>query len=155
MDESSAMRAIMIGAGLFISMITITAVLTYYNSAKNLVENVGTGTDVSANYSAYIKDLIVKPSGSTISGSEAKNILNYFFDDARTNVTVKLYTTFANDKKTSDKPIFNKSGLNKKENINDYQEALLGIKDNYIYTLDVSYYDGTEEVETIVITEKR
>ena len=32
---------------------------------------------------------------------------------------------------------------------------ILGIKDNYIYTLDVSYYDGTEEVETIVITEKR
>lgn len=152
MDESSAMKAIMIGAGVFISIITITAVLTYYNSAKSLVENVGTGTDISSNYSSYIKDLVVKPNGSEISGADAKNILNYFFDNPRTNVTVTLYTDFANKKKKSAMPIFNKSNLNK--NMVDYQEALLGIKDNYNYILNVEYYEGTEEVETINITEK-
>lgn len=89
MEESNAIRAITIGVSTFIAIATISAVLMYYNTAKATVQEIGTGPDVYNNYATYIKDLLIKPSGTTISGTDAINIINYLYNDDLVTVNVE------------------------------------------------------------------
>ena len=78
MDESNAIRAITIGAGLFISITTISLILTYYNVAKNTAQSIGTGTNISQNYDRHMRDILTK---KNIKGSDVINICNYFEEE--------------------------------------------------------------------------
>lgn len=89
MDESAPMKAIMIGAGLFITIVTITAVLNYYATAKEMVQSIGTGVDYLQEYSDYIQSILLKANtDATITGTEVKNLLNYFYHNER--VTIRI-----------------------------------------------------------------
>lgn len=81
MDDSNAIRAITIGAGLFISITTISLILTYYNVAKNTAQSIGTGTNISQNYDRHIRDILTKVN---IKGSDVINICNYFEEEITT-----------------------------------------------------------------------
>lgn len=81
MDDSNAIRAITIGAGLFISITTISLILTYYNVAKNTAQTIGTGTNISQNYDRHIRDILTK---ENIKGSDVINICNYFEEEITT-----------------------------------------------------------------------
>mgnify|MGYP000428352781 CR=1 FL=1 len=78
MDDSNAIRAITIGAGLFISITTISLILTYYNVAKSTAQSIGTGTNISQNYDRHIRDILTK---ANIKGSDVINICNYFEEE--------------------------------------------------------------------------
>lgn len=78
MDDSNAIRAITIGAGLLISITTISLILTYYNVAKNTAQSIGTGTNISQNYDRHIRDILTK---KNIKGSDVINICNYFEEE--------------------------------------------------------------------------
>jgi hypothetical protein len=86
LDESNAIRAITIGVSTFIAIITISAVMLYYNTAKATVQEIGSGTDVAGNYSKYIEGLLVK--SGNITGSDVKNILNCYYMDERVEITM-------------------------------------------------------------------
>lgn len=81
MDDSNAIRAITIGAGLLISITTISLILTYYNVAKNTAQSIGTGTNISQNYDRHIRDILTK---ANIKGSDVINICNYFEEEITT-----------------------------------------------------------------------
>lgn len=81
MDDSNAIRAITIGAGLFISITTISLILTYYNVAKNTAQTIGTGTNISQNYDKHMRDILTK---KNIKGSDVINICNYFEEEITT-----------------------------------------------------------------------
>ena len=83
--ENVSIRAITIGVAVFISIATISAVLTYYNSAKDMVRQVGSGTDFLAEYEQGMRETLSK---SFVDGIEVKNIINYF--SYKNDVTVKL-----------------------------------------------------------------
>lgn len=87
MDDSNAIRAITIGAGLFISITTISLILTYYNVAKNTAQTIGTGTNISQNYDRHIRDILTK---ANIKGSDVINICNYFEEEI-TGDTIKFF----------------------------------------------------------------
>ena len=90
MDESNATRAIMIGAATLIAIATISAVLTYYNTAREMVQSIGSGYDFDANYSEYVKDILLRTDkNSKITGTDVINIMNYFYDDATVEVNLK------------------------------------------------------------------
>lgn len=80
-------RAIMIGASVFIAIITISAVMTYYNVAQNAARSVGTGVDIAGLKNQNITDSLLK---QTVTGTEVKNIINYFYQNK--NVHVNVYT---------------------------------------------------------------
>lgn len=86
MMEDNTIKAILIGVSTFIAIITISAVMMYYNTAKKVVQDIGTGVDLSGNYSEYIRNLLIKPNGSEISGNDVKNILNYYYNDENVKV---------------------------------------------------------------------
>lgn len=89
MDESNAIRAITIGVSTFIAIITISAVMMYYSTAKNTVQEIGSGPDLYNNYASYIRDILLKPSGSIITGAEAVNLINYFYNDETVEINSK------------------------------------------------------------------
>lgn len=89
MDEDATTRALMIGAGLFIAIITITLVLTYYNSAKKAARTAGYGQDYDIHYRSDIDTLLAKTNdvNAYLSADDVINIINYF----QNNQTVKVY----------------------------------------------------------------
>lgn len=95
MDDSNAIRAITIGAGLFISITTISLILTYYNVAKSTAQSIGTGTNISQNYDRHIRDILTK---ENIKGSDVINICNYFEEE----ITTKKIDFWYGSRKTSD-----------------------------------------------------
>ena len=94
MDESAPIRAIVIGASLLIAIATISAVLMYYNTAKQMASNVGRGQDFAANYEEGIQDILIRGSYTVsgdnyITGTDVKNLLNYFYNDDTVEIHVK------------------------------------------------------------------
>ena len=80
---------VMIGASTLITMIVITGVLTYYNTARAMVKEVGSGYDFDSNYSSYVQEVLLKTiSNGDITGTDVINILNYFYEDPFTDVSV-------------------------------------------------------------------
>ena len=73
--DDVAIRAITIGASVLIALITISAVLTYYTAAKDMVRQIGSGTDIAGLYEKSIEEILLK---KTITGTELKNLINYF-----------------------------------------------------------------------------
>lgn len=89
MDEDATTRALMIGAGLFIAIITITLVLTYYNSARQAARTAGYGQDYDIHYRSDIDTLLAKSDdvNAYLSADDVINLINYF----QNNQTVKIY----------------------------------------------------------------
>ena len=73
--DDVAIRAITVGASVLIALITISAVLTYYTTAKDMVRQIGSGTDIAGLYEKSIEEILLK---KTITGTELKNLINYF-----------------------------------------------------------------------------
>ena len=89
MDESAPMRAIMIGASVFVTIATITGVLAYYSSAKDLVNVIGTGTDIGAEYANYVENILLKTEDNVeIRGTDVINLLNYFKKKKKAKIDV-------------------------------------------------------------------
>lgn len=89
MDESAPMRAIMIGASIFVTIATITGVLAYYSSAKDLVNVIGTGTDIGEQYANYVENILLKTEDNVeIRGTDVINLLNYFYMDEKAKIDV-------------------------------------------------------------------
>lgn len=93
MDESAPIRAIVIGVSTLLAVATISAVLMYYNTAKQMASNVGLGQDFAANYEQSIKDILTagtyNVSGNNyITGADVKNLLNYFYGDEDVRIDV-------------------------------------------------------------------
>lgn len=129
MDDSNAIRAITIGAGLFISITTISLILTYYNVAKNTAQTIGTGTNISQNYDRHIRDILTK---ANIKGSDVINICNYFEEEITTK---KIDFWYGNSSpKTSD--------------------IINNVLPNQNFTLGVTY-DNDGNITKIVINKNR
>ncbi len=126
MDDSNAIRAITIGAGLFISITTISLILTYYNVAKNTAQSIGTGTNISQNYDRHIRDILTK---ANIKGSDVINICNYFEEE----ITTKKIDFWYGSRKTSD--------------------IINNVLPNQDFTLEVTY-DSDGNITKIVINKK-
>lgn len=91
MDEGILMRAVTIGASVFITLATITAVMMYYNTAKIAVTSIGTGTNIEENYRKDIKEILYD---KVVTGSDLKNILQYFLNNHEVNITISSYFAY-------------------------------------------------------------
>ena len=99
MEESSIYKALTIAVGLFIAIATITAVMSYYNTAKSMVQAIGTGTDYGEIYTDYVENILLKSeANSLVTGTEALNLVNYFYKNHKIQINVrKMFTLYNND----------------------------------------------------------
>lgn len=84
--ESNAMKAITIGAGVLIAVATISLVMTYYNTAKEGMSQIGTGTNVYEEYEKSIRDILTK---TNIYGTDLTNLYNYFGNNP--SIKIEIY----------------------------------------------------------------
>lgn len=81
--EDVSVRAITIGVGVLLAIVTISAVFMYYNTAKQTVRDIGAGTDIAGLYEKSVREVLVKAEGgtATITGTDVKNLLYYSLTD--------------------------------------------------------------------------
>lgn len=91
MDDDILIRAITIGASVFITLATVTAVMIYYNTARLSVVEIGTGTNIEKEYREDIKNVLYK---SEITGAELKNVLQYFYLDRGIELSLDSYYAY-------------------------------------------------------------
>lgn len=149
MDESAPIRAIVIGVSTLLAVATISAVLMYYNTAKQMASNVGRGQDFAANYEQSIQDILTKAEyvvsnsdGNVILGSDVKNLLNYFYDDNSVDIFLKynLYTvTYENN---TYKAVRRGSNGNGDAISSYYEDAMSNIYDNEKFKITKSNQDN-------------
>lgn len=93
MEESSLFRAITIAVSVFVAIITISAVLSYYSTAKALVQGIGTGIDYNESYSDYVEGILLKgDANSYITGTDVINLVNYFYKNEKVNINITSMT---------------------------------------------------------------
>lgn len=84
--EDVSVRAITIGVGVLLAIVTISAVFMYYNTAKQTVRDIGSGTDIAGLYEKSVRDTLMK---SKLTGTDVKNLLYYSLnDDKSLNLTL-------------------------------------------------------------------
>lgn len=158
MDESAPIRAIVIGVSVLLAMATISGVLMYYNTAKQMASNVGRGQDFAANYEQSIQDILLSGTSSVagtndITGADVKNLLNYFYADDTVNI--KITGVKKVDKIENYIPyITNTSGItyNSANSKTEYKDAVSNIIDGQKFGINVTREDGV--VTSILINGK-
>ena len=158
MDESAPIRAIVIGVSVLLAMATISGVLMYYNTAKQMASNIGRGQDFAANYEQSIQDILLSGTSSVagtndITGADVKNLLNYFYADDTVNI--KITGVKKVDKIENYIPyITNTSGItyNSANSKTEYKDAVSNIIDGQKFGINVTREDGV--VTSILINGK-
>lgn len=158
MDESAPIRAIVIGVSVLLAIATISGVLMYYNTAKQMASNIGRGQDFAANYEQSIQDILLSGTSSVagtndITGADVKNLLNYFYADDTVNI--KITGVKKVDKIENYIPyITNTSGItyNSANSKTEYKDAVSNIIDGQKFGINVTREDGV--VTSILINGK-
>lgn len=140
MDESAPIRAIVIGVSTLLAVATISAVLMYYNTAKQMASNVGRGQDFAANYDQSIQDILTagtyNVSGTNyITGADVKNLLNYFSNSE--TMKIKVYNIKVIDEYKNYTPIVSdvSEGYDN-ANLENYKNAMKNISDNQRFIIE-------------------
>lgn len=151
MDDSTPMRALTIGVSIFIALATITAIMIYYNTAKNAAGIIGNqAKDIATSYRQDIEDMLL--SGGTITGTDVINLLNYFKNDQNVNITInnQKYIQQPSDKgvvcNNGVCNIVENSNVNNSDNLESILKRILPNQDFKIYVTDNRYRGKTNKV---------
>lgn len=126
MDENAS-RAVFLGVSVFVAIVTLTLILTFYRSAKESAA-FANRYDVSSEYNKTVTDVLEK---SMINGVELRYLLNYYVEND--DYEIIIY----NGEDADGNPIRLELDAANFWNVN-YQEVLdLQIRPNYNYSLEV------------------
>ena len=83
--EEAPVRAIVIGVSLFITMITFSAILIYYNTALQVSNTVNKRTDIASEF-----DYIVNSDNfeTTLSGVEVRSLIRKYAKSERVTINI-------------------------------------------------------------------
>lgn len=91
--EDVSVRAITIGVGVLLAIVTISAVFMYYNTAKQTVRDIGAGTDIAGLYEKSVRDILIK---NELTGTDVKNLLYYAETNSDLKIELKNVTVYNN-----------------------------------------------------------
>ena len=151
MGEDNVSRAIMIGVTTFIGIMTISALILFFNSSLDVVRNVGSGKNFDTLNRVYIDStLLMSNTNNYIKGTSVINLLSYYEQDV--NVTINVQNI---------KYIDNSGNIQYLDNIDlnsqevsvrkaAYNRALRYIMDNQDFTINVQEID--QDLGSMIIT---
>ena len=135
--EDSAMKAIVISVSVFVAIITISAVIIYYNTAKDIVNVTGSGVDLAVAQQQDIENILLKANNNTkVSGTEVMNIIKYFYNNKKYTVSIILKDIVYLNRKYSVVKNENKEYMNANLDEYEYQEAMKNILPVFSFTLE-------------------
>ena len=130
MDENTSVRTIVIGVSLLIAIATISAVLVYYNTARNLATRVTRNSGFASKYEDSIKDILISGSYSVagtnyITGADVKNLLNYFYNDDTVIIDVNNVVYINNYENYKSKTTVNYENMQNANNDKDLYDWIM------------------------------
>ena len=144
----SAMKAIVISVSVFVAIITISAVIIYYNTAKDIVNVTGTGVDLAVAQQQDIENILLKANNNAkVSGTEVMNIIKYFYNNKKYTVSIILKDIVYLNGKYSVVKNENKEYMNANLDEYEYQEAMKNILPVFSFTLE-------EDNNNLIFTQK-
>ena len=150
MDESPAMRALLVGVSLFVAIIVVGSIVLYYNSATQAIRVAGEGTDFEAIYRQDIKDLLLYAgTNNQITGTNVKNILNYYYDKMNTEIIVEGMKYVSDDGSIKENTTLTLSSSDEFARTTNYNIIMKNIINNQHFTLQIN--EDTEDSLKITI----
>ncbi len=150
MDESPAMRALLVGVSLFVAIIVVGSIVLYYNSATQAIRVAGEGTDFDAIYRQDIKDLLLYAgTNNQITGTNVKNILNYYYDKMNTEIIVEGMKYVSDDGSIKENTTLTLSSSDEFARTTNYNIIMKNIINNQHFTLQIN--EDTEDSLKITI----
>ena len=142
MDEDNLSKAIMIGVTTLVGVMTVSAIIIFFNSSLNIVKNTGSGKNFGNIYRHDIEStLLMSNTGNYIKGTSVINLFNYYEDNV--NVSVNAYNIKYLDKNGNiqilDSVVMDSKEMNIRES--SYNRALRYIMDNQDFTISVEDVD--------------
>lgn len=86
--EDNVTRVLIIAVSLFVTMLTISLVFMYYNTAKELATNVNTRTDIAETYDEIVTN--IEKTSQYLTGVEIRQLIRKYAGDA--NVEINIYS---------------------------------------------------------------
>lgn len=130
MEEDLSVRAILIGVGVLIAIATITVIIAYYSSAKEVAQEIGTGANYDVRYRQDIETTLIK---TVISGQELINMINYFKDNRLVHIDIN------NMKVVNSVVTVNANNIN--NTLKDNLSVFYSIRPEYAFKMDKSDND--------------
>lgn len=73
--EDFSIKAIVIGVSLFVTMMTLSAILIYFNTARSIADEVNKRTDIASSYDYIMNDDTYE---DKLSGVEVRSLINKY-----------------------------------------------------------------------------
>ena len=151
MDEENLSRAIMIGVTTLVGIMTISALILFFNSSLDVVRNVGSGNNFeTVNRSDIDSTLLMSNTGNYIKGTSVTNLLSYYEQDVNVTITVQNIKYIDNQGNIQylDTVALDSEDINVRKYA--YNRALRYIMDNQDFTISVQELD--QDLGSMIIT---
>lgn len=150
MDEGALTKALYVGVSLFVTVITITALLAYYNIARESIKEVGSGTEFDALYREDIKETLLSTGiNNQITGTQVKNLVNYYYDNNAVEISISGMKYIAEDGTIKEYETISLTSTDSDIRTKNYNIIMKYIISNQHFTLE-----RNESDEKIVVTIK-
>lgn len=151
MDEENLSRAIMIGVTTLVGIMTISALILFFNSSLDVVRNVGSGNNFeTVNRRDIDSTLLMSNTGNYIKGTSVINLLSYYEQDVNVTITVQNIKYIDNQGNIQylDTVALDSEDINVRKYA--YNRALRYIMDNQDFTISVQELD--QDLGSMIIT---
>ena len=151
MDEDNVSKAIMIGVTTFVGIMTISALILFFNSSLDVVRNAGSGKNFDTlNRVDIDSTLLMSNTNNYIKGTSVINLLSYYEQDV--NVTINVQNIKYIDENGNIQYIDNIDLNSQEVSVRKaaYNRALRYIMDNQDFTISVQELD--QDLGSMIIT---
>ncbi len=85
--EDFSVRAIVIGVSLFVTMMTLSAIIIYFNTAKGIADEVNKRTDIASSFDNIVNS---EDFSDELSGVEVRSLINKYAGVANVKINIIL-----------------------------------------------------------------
>lgn len=148
--EENISRAIMIGVTTLVGIMTVSAIIVFFNSSLKVVENASGSKDFSTVYRNDIEStLLMSNSGNYIKGTSVINLISYYEQDVNVIIGISniKYIDSSGNIQLIDNIAINTNDVNTRKAA--YNQAVRYIMDNQDFTISVQDNDedmGSKEI---------
>lgn len=150
MDDDALTKALYVGVSLFVTVITITAIIAYYNIARSSIKEIGSGVDLDVLYREDVKETLLRTGeNNKITGTQVKNLVSYFYDNVEAEITITGMKYISNDGSIKEYEVVSFSSTDQNTREKNYNTIMKYIISNQYFTLDRNVDDEEKLVITI------
>lgn len=138
--EDISIRAIVIGVSLFVTMITLTAIISFYNVSVLTAQGLHKRANIAEEYDYIMKSDVVT---DDITGIELRNLINKYAKNDKVNIDL----TMSESKRYNN---INNTWINKIENISEAKLNMINSSDKYSVSKTTS--SGTTRLTVLKVS---